>query len=420
MITFCIATAKNERAYIELLIKSLQNSVDLTQCEILVFIDSDNENTYDMLRANPNIKLYKNDSEYPIGGQRNISVMFNAAKNDIVCYLQSDMVVGKDLDKYILETISEDVVLSLTRIEPPLHPESPEKITMDFGITPQTFKYEEFNEFVKNVQDRNLADTESYFAPFAVYKKTWFNVLGGFDTQFKCSREDSDILLRMKLSGLKVVQTWKGIVYHFTCVSSRGKDWYVDPNSYDNDLRQQADIQELKRFIRKWGFFGHDYQPKYDVALKIDVDRYVDFELLKWLEPFFNVIILNDDAVSQELIRRLYFESYYYSNLKCKYSLEHWKKVEWLFNPTYFENRVVQDEGDHDIVVSCKYSELLTGLTNEVKEVITTIHSVISINEIGVFGCGPLTINIKRKNTIEPPKKVLIPDGFLDKKFIFK
>ncbi len=96
-ITFCIASANNEREYTKLLLKSLKDHTQLDMHEILVFIDSDNQNTHEALvemqKDMPMMKVCKNPNDWPIGSQRNVSIMFDKAKNDIVCYLQSDMVV---------------------------------------------------------------------------------------------------------------------------------------------------------------------------------------------------------------------------------------------------------------------------------------------------------------------------------------
>ena len=48
-------------------------------------------------------------------------------------------------------------------------------------------------------------------------------------------------------------------------MSSRGNDWYKQTSSAEikNEWQSKADQEELKRFIRKWGYFGHDYRPKY-------------------------------------------------------------------------------------------------------------------------------------------------------------
>ena len=407
-ITFCIASANNEKEYTKLLLKSLKDHTQIDLHEILIFIDSDNQNTYealqDLQKEITGLKLCKNPNPFPIGSQRNVSVMFNAAKNDIVCYLQSDMVVGKDFDKHLVESlVSEKVVLSMARIEPPLHPGSPEKIVKDFGTTPEDFNYKAFNTFVDELQKENRPNIECHFAPFAVYKKTWFDIIGGFDTQFRCSREDSDTIIRMNLCGLDTIQTWNACVYHFTCVSSRGTDWYKSNTdaAYKNELQQHADMQELKRFIRKWGFFGHHPQPVYNIGFSVEIDRYIDIAVLKHIEPYCKKLHISDPHITEQLISQIEFEAHYYSNLRWKYSHKYWQEVKHLFNPTDFSDRITSDTiADMDIIVSCKYSELVNGLNKDVQAVIENIHQVVDQNDIGTFRYGPLTIDIKAKNNL--------------------
>ena len=120
-LTFCIASAKNEKEYTKLLIKSLKENTSIKNHEILIFLDSDNQNSYeDFLKIQkdlPNLKIHRNETGFPVGGQRNVSIMFYHAKNDIVCYLQSDMVVGRNFDINILKNMKEEnTVLCCTRI----------------------------------------------------------------------------------------------------------------------------------------------------------------------------------------------------------------------------------------------------------------------------------------------------------------
>ena len=422
-ITFCIATAKNEKEYVTLLLNSLKDHTDLSNHEVLVFIDSDNQNTYDRLidlqsKDFPTLRVCKNPNKHPVGGQRNISVMFNAAKNDIVCYLQSDMVVGRDFDKHILASIEEGVVLSCARIEPPLHPGSPEKIVKDFGITPEAFDYIAFNNFVDELQAENRPTMVGHFAPFAVFKSDWFDLLGGFDTQFRCSREDSDTIIRMELCGLKTIQSWNACVYHFTCVSSRGKDWFKQDEeaNYKNALQQNADMQELKRFIRKWGYFGHHPKPVYDITFNIDVDQFVDMNTLKWLEPYCKRMYLTDSAVSYQLASQLEFESSYYSNLRWSYPTNYWHAVKHLFNPTDFHSKIKSlDESTAmgDITISFKYSELVK--SKDTQQFIENVHEIVSSSEEGDFEWGPFAIQIKSKqNLMESYKRVESIDTLLN------
>lgn len=387
-ITFCIASAKNEKDYTTLLLNSLKKNTQLENHEILIFLDSDNQNTYEHLLelqpTFPNLKIHRNETGFPIGSQRNVSIMFHHASNPIVCYLQSDMVAGKDLDKHISKNIDKNTVLSCARIEPPLHPGSPEKIVKDFGITPDEFKFDEFDKFVNELQKENRPNMDGHFAPFAVYKSTWFEQLGGFDTQFRCSREDSDMILRMKMCGLKTIQSWNACVYHFTCVSSRGNDWFKQNESADkkNMLQSKADHEELRRFIRKWGFFGHEYQPKFNTSLFIDIDTGVDIQLLKSIEPYFNKIYLNDLDVVQELHNQVKFDTYYYANKRWNYTTDHWNKILEGFNPVEFGKRIIytsdfENISTNDIVISTTMYDLLKNINSqEVQGFITSNNSV--------------------------------------------
>jgi glycosyltransferase involved in cell wall biosynthesis len=100
-ISFCIASAKNEKYYTLGVLDSLKRNTQFDNHEVLIFIDSDNQNTYEALleyrKDKPNIKIYRNTSQFPVGSQRNVSIMFSQATKDIVIYLQSDMVVCPDL-----------------------------------------------------------------------------------------------------------------------------------------------------------------------------------------------------------------------------------------------------------------------------------------------------------------------------------
>ena len=431
-ITFCIASANNEREYTHLLLRSLQQNTDISKHEILIFIDSDNQNTYESLIEKkselPNMRIHRNTSGFPIGSQRNVSLMFGAAKNDIVCYLQSDMVVGKNFDKHISDNMDDEkTVLSCARIEPPLHPPGPEKIVKDFGITPEEFKWNDFNQFVAELQSENRPNMIGHFAPFAIYKRIYFDVMGGFDTQFRCSREDSDFIIRLEQNGLTAIQSWNACVYHFTCVSSRGKDWYKQDEDakYKNVLQQNADSEELKRFIRKWGFFGHHPKPVYNIGLFIDMDKFVDTQLLEYVEPYFTNIYINDKLVTRQLKETAQFKSHYYANLRWKYSHEHWESKSHLFTPVDFENRIQylidQSEITNDAVMSIKFSDLVKAFTIEdsvdVRTVIENSHSVIDSYDIGEYELNGLRINIRQKNDLSDGYKraniidVIMNDG---------
>ena len=109
-----------------------------------------------------------------------------------------------------------------------------------------------------------------FFAPYTFHKETWMKI-GGYDTMFRRAREDSDFVQRCLHAGINLKQTFSAVVYHFTCVSSRGKNWF-DKNNQEAqrrvELQKIADGIEIRRFLQKWGNFNHG-EPKLN---KIDMD----------------------------------------------------------------------------------------------------------------------------------------------------
>lgn len=258
-LTFCINTARNERYHIELLLKSMAVNLSRKDYPIIVYVENDNQGTVDFLKTQktvfPNLKIVVNPLPIPIGYARNINLMFEMAETDIVSYLQSDMVVCRSYDLEVLKHLTQDNIISSTRIEPPLHPPSPEKITHDFGLDPQNFNLEAFSTFAETCKKNEI--TNYWFAPFTLYKKHWVDI-GGHDTFFRRSREDSDLLYRFTMKGVKIEQAWNAIVYHFTCTSSRGIEWWTEKAQARTQLQQQADTVEMTRFMYKWPQFKHD------------------------------------------------------------------------------------------------------------------------------------------------------------------
>jgi len=259
-ITFCINTSKNERPYLELLLQSLLNGIDVNTHKIIIFVDSDNQNVTEMLVEQkllfPNLKIVKNNGD-PVGYAGNINWMFQIAKTDIVSYIQSDQIVCLKYDEKLLYHLKDNMILSSTRVEPPLHSLYDNSINyvQNFGLTPDEFNYEEFLKYSEKVKD-STKQTKYFFAPFTLYKHLWTDI-GGHDTAFKKSREDSDIAFRFCLKKYSLIQCWDAIVYHFSCTSSRGIDWWKQENKERDIIRQENDKIELNRFINKWGTFCH-------------------------------------------------------------------------------------------------------------------------------------------------------------------
>ncbi len=228
------------------------------------------------------------------------------ARHDVCMIYHADMYLMPGAIDQIEHKLTDKTIVSLTRIEPPLHPPGPEKMLMDFGIEPEEFKEQELLDWFKDIQLHQLTKiTEGVFAPWAFYKKD-FQEIGGHDPLYAPqSKEDSDIFNRFQLNGIKFKQTWGGCVYHMTCRGSRFADGAVrnpDGNVFmknretDEWLKQNA--KATREFIRKWGHFvKHDeylkpiVPPKYNIGFMI---TNANLQLIEALEPWCSTIYCDE------------------------------------------------------------------------------------------------------------------------------
>jgi len=356
-ISFCISTAKNELKYIQLLFKSLQYNLSTLDHEIIVFIDSDNQGTFEWLKTQkqifPNLKILKNPLPL-VFGACNIGKMFQMSSNDIVSHLQSDMIICKNYDLEILKYIEENVIISSTRIEPPLHPQSPEKHTFNLGLIPEEFDFENFIRLSESLKKDK--QTDFWFAPYTLYKEKFLEC-GGYDSLFQRSRSDSDVLYRLGMCGQKTVQIWNALVYHFTCTSSRGIEWWKQENQERTKLQQIADCIDLQRFLRKWPTFKHsshfdpDKEYKYNISINLFNGDQNYQDILQNYHLFYKIYIENKDC--RNLIKENFEKLQDPANQLLGINDQIWKEYKkyyriWNSDDIFADNPIV----DEDIIIN--------------------------------------------------------------------
>ena len=238
----------------------------------------------EIIKKDPNVKIYRNEGPNRLGHTILYDTLVDMASNDIVMIYHADMYACPNMDVEVLKHLERGKVVSATRIEPPLHPDGPEKVLVDFGIEPEEFNEQELMNWLES--DREYSEdmtTEGIFAPWAIYKDD-FLAIGGHDPLYAPqSKEDSDIFNRFVLAGYDLIQTWQGFVYHMTCRGSRFKDGalrnpagQVFMKGRESDEWLKQNLRSTRNFIRKWGHMvQHDQYmkpiipPKYDVGFKV-------------------------------------------------------------------------------------------------------------------------------------------------------
>jgi hypothetical protein len=213
---------------------------------------------------------------------------------DVFMIWHCDMYLCPKTIDYIEKYIQPGTIVSLTRIEPPLHPPGPEKIVQAFGTEPEEFNEDGLLKWFNDTRfTRKDKTTEGIFAPWAIYKSD-FQSIGGHDNLYAPqSKEDSDIFNRFLLNGYKFIQTWDGCVYHMTCRGSRYNPTLTTVGKESDEWLSQNN-RSARNFIRKWGHFvKHNDIMKPIVPNRYDVGFVVincDEYKLALLEPWCDTI----------------------------------------------------------------------------------------------------------------------------------
>lgn len=315
-ISFIIPSRNNYR-FLKWSYDSIRKNQGNHDVQICVADDASTDGTWEWcqetMQQDKHFQAIRND-----GPERQGLVILNdrlvneVAKHDLCIIYHADMYLCPGaldaIEKHMYELTSfahdnsitelmpvDKTIVSLTRIEPPLHPPGPEKILRDFGVEPEEFKEQDLLNDLKNHPLYIKAKTtEGIFAPWAFWKSD-FQEIGGHDKLFAPqSKEDSDIFNRFQLNGVRFIQTWEGFVYHMTSRGSRFNPAAGGAPGKDSPEWLHTTTVNMRNFIRKWGTaVKHDQYmkpiipPKYDIGIKL---KNGNLQLLGLLEPWCDTI----------------------------------------------------------------------------------------------------------------------------------
>jgi glycosyltransferase involved in cell wall biosynthesis len=370
-ITYCIPT-KNNLRYLKNSINSIRENSS-NEYDIVVFVDADNDGTIDWLKEN-GIRYSVNETDEPKGIAYGYNRCIEMAETPIVCMFHADMYMGKGFDTGILKYLKPLSVVSGTRIEPPLHPQGLEKIVKDFGMYPEDFKKEEFDNFVQQtITQKQNVTTKGIFAPWAVYKED-ITSIGMHDEYFHSYHEDSDIFNRFILNGYGIIQSWEAYVYHLTCRGGQFQDG-VDKVTTDPVFHKMKN-NAFRNYVRKWGSFVKNDEYQYPIIphkynVKFDIQN-ANKQVLEFLEPWCSNI--NVDLPLSEINEYINAEQ---PNTQID-----------------LKNKINNTDSNNDVVVKFNAGVI----TNQSIDFIIKLAEIFDANEleVGNYNFHPFVIEVKR------------------------
>ena len=377
-ITF-VLPSRNNLEFLKLAYASIRNLSYPHHC-VLILDDASTDSTSEWIKSlgDKNIIHYQNPGPERIGIVGMFDKGIEMSNTDIIFAFHADMVACKDLDINIIKHLKPGTIVSATLVEPPLHPPGPEKITVDFGIEADQFSFDKwYTESEKLKQDKT---TEGIFAPWCMHKSDYL-AIGGHDELFAPqSKEDSDLFNRFVLNGYQVIQSWDGLVYHFTSRGSRFNKHVGGSAGKNSDEWLYTTTKNGKEFIRKWGHFvKHDVLMKPIIPPKYDIGFIVSncgLPHLEALEPWCSTIYIEDDM---QLIVPDYIQK---EQSNTKFNLQERIKP-------------YNNEKQNNILISFDASKL----TNQNFQLLTQLPEIIKDSgELGTFILDIFTIDIIQMN----------------------
>lgn len=226
--------------------------------EIVIIYDDVN---YNINVVDKNLKQIITKDRVYVSGGYNLALKSTSKKCFV--FLHDDTFIHKDFINNLIPHLSENTICNFTTVEPPLFNNQDifERPIKNFGFDLKDIDLESFDNFC-NDRNSNMIDvikennTGGFF--MAGYVSTLLNI-GGFDERFKpFFFEDSDLMFRLHLKGIKFFQVFNSLVYHLVSLTSR--------KSEDGNLASKT---TEKIFIQKWKVPFHILQ-KYSMIEKIE------------------------------------------------------------------------------------------------------------------------------------------------------
>jgi len=267
--------------------------------------DGTKEYFAELSKIDKHFKYIVNDS----GKRRGHTILYDLiveqlVETPIMGIFHSDMHLCPNALEEVLKHIKPKLIVSLTRIEPLLHPAGKEKVQLDCGIEPDKFNEQKLLEYVY-ADNHGEKTTDGIFAPWFIHKQEFLDVNGHDPLLAPQSKEDSDIFNRLMLSGCKFVQTWRGFVYHLTCRGSRYQPKLTTVGKESDEWLIQNN-RSTRNFIRKWGSMVRHLETmkpivphKYNIAFVV---KNCTMEILSLIEPHCDRVYLNNDMVRNQYV----------------------------------------------------------------------------------------------------------------------
>ena len=142
-----IQPSRNNLKYLKWSYEAIRKNQGDHEVQICVADDASTDGTWgwclETMQKDLNFQAIRNKTGKRLGHTILYDRLINeVAKHEVCMIYHADMYLMPGALDQIQHKLEDKTIVSLTRIEPPLHPPGPEKMLMDFGVEPEEFKEE--------------------------------------------------------------------------------------------------------------------------------------------------------------------------------------------------------------------------------------------------------------------------------------
>lgn len=190
-LSIIIPVYNGEKTIEQCLKKVTEETKDYTH-EIIVIDDNSNDKTFSIVSKFKNIKLIKLDENNGVGYARNIGIQYS--KYDILCYIDSDLIISKDSIHYLLNKIDQNESIGSVGSIPILPNLNNKDWSSNFVALKTLFGFRDLK------QEWEVSEVQSEF--FVINKK-FLKEIGGWKFYRNAGGEEYELGNRINNNGKK-------------------------------------------------------------------------------------------------------------------------------------------------------------------------------------------------------------------------
>jgi GT2 family glycosyltransferase len=228
----------NNLDYLKLCVESIRKNSSFNH-QIILHINEGIDGTKEWAEKE---KIDYTHSTENVGICIGVNAAAQLALADYIVYMNDDMYVCQNWDKYLFEEIEQQkddlFFFSSTLIEPKFTKNSCVLAPFNFGNNPQDFEEEKLLEYCKTNNSKDWYGAT--WPPNIISRKNW-NLVGGFSIEFSPGMySDPDFSMKLWQLGIRNFKgVGKSLVYHFMSKST-------------SKLKKNKNRKGRKIFLDKW------------------------------------------------------------------------------------------------------------------------------------------------------------------------